>query len=304
MIYPNDSYTFTLSLTRNDTTVVEISSVQYSASISSSAIYTFSLTSGPYPHLGTTIVITGMAHTGNNGAFTITDLDWLVDSLGVSVGGTFSVTNTSAVTSLDAGTGTIGTTPNVTTAPVLQIIRLLDFIPILSLPVAMASLDSSNQLWKYTWNVGAAQSGEYAAIVSYASDGNTFNGRFIEKIQVGDSRILGIVALDATVAKDATVSKDSTVAHSSDLAAISPDNSPTILAIKSHTDNLPTDPASMTLLQTVIQDVDDIHDATLGNQIVDKTQNPAIFTLKRQDNSILASFQLTDDSTQSSRTSI
>jgi hypothetical protein len=301
MIYQNDSYTFTLSLTRNDTTVVSISSVQI---ISSLAVYTFSLVSGPYPHLGTTVVVTGTNNSGNSGSFTIAALDQLVDSIGVSVGGTFSVTNASAVTAEETGIGTIGTTPNVTIAPILQVIRLSDFTAILTVPAAMVPLDVTNQLWAYTWSIGAAVSGEYAAIVSYASDGNIFSGKFIEKIQVGDSMILGPVALASLVALNSTVAKDATVAHASDLAAINPDNSLTVLAIKASTDNLPSDPAGMTLLAPTIQDVEDVHDAILGNQSVDKTQNPAIFTLNRLDDSILAQYQLTDDSTQSSRTSI
>lgn len=302
MIYQNDSYSFTLSLTREDTSVVDISSVSYSPSISADAIYTFSLISGPYPHLGNKITVVGMAHLGNNGTFTITDLDYLVDSAGIMLGGTFHVTNTSAVTATEAGTGTIDTTPNVTSVPYVQIIRLSDSSPILGVPAAMAALDSSQQIWIYTWDVGSALAGEYIAIASYAVDGNIFSGKFVEKIRVGDSRIIGTVALDATVAKDATAAKDATVAKATDLAAIDPNTSSIVLAIKGKTDNLPADPTGMTLLGDTIQDVADVHDAILGNQIVDKTQNPAVFQIKRLNNSILAQYHLADDNSETSRT--
>lgn len=197
-----------------------------------------------------------------------------------------------------------GTNPSVTTPPVIQIIQLQGFVAMLGSPAAMVNLDSSKQLWAYTWNIGNAPSGQYQAIVSYAADSNTFSGFPIEKITVGDTRILGTLALDATVSKDATVAKDSTVAKSSDLSTINPNNSSIILAIKSKTDNLPADPAGMTLLGATVLNVADVHDAVLGNQTVDKTQNPAVFTLKRLDNSVLSQYQLADDASQTSRTKI
>jgi hypothetical protein len=304
MIYQNDNYAFVLSLTRKTTTILVITGVTYNPSISPYAVYTYSLESGPYPTIQNRVVITGMSHSGNNGSFVIISMSELVDSLGITVGGTFNVLNTTAVTSAESGIGTIGTLPNVTTPPVVQIVRVSDFTAMLSVPAYMNALDSSNQVWIYTWNVGPATSGDYIAIVSYAADGSTFSGMYLDRVRVGDTYILGTLALDGTVAKDSTVAKDATVAHSSDLSAINPDNSTTILSIKSKTDNLPSDPAGMTLLSSVIQGVADIHDATLGSQVIDKTQNPALYTMKRQDESILAQFTLSDDSSATSRTAI
>ena len=303
MLYQNDSYTFTMSLTRETTTVLEILSVSYNASINPYAVYTFNLVSGPYPTLGNEVVIVGSTHPGNDGSFTIVALSQEVDSLGIDVGGTFSVTNTSAVTSPSStGKGTIGTAPNVTTPPVIQIVRLSDFTTMLISPASMIALDSSNQLWTYTWAIGLATSGEYAAIVSYAADGNIFSGKFIEKVKVGDTYIIGTVALDSTVAKDTTVAKDATVAHQVDLAAINPDTSVTVLAIKSKTDNLPADPTGMTLLSTYLTDIVDIHDVSLGNQSVDKTLSPPLYTMNRVGGGILAQYQLTDSVSTTSRT--
>lgn len=198
-------------------------------------------------------------------------------------------------------TGATGAAPTVTTPPVIQIIRLSDLSAVLGSPGSMTALDGSKQLWVYTWDINNANIGEYAAIVSYAANGNTFSGAFLEKIRVGDTRVIGTLALDATVAKDATTAKDSTVAKSSDLSAINPNNSVVILAIKSKTDNLPADPTGMTLLSTTLGEVDDLHDAILGSQFVDKTQNPAVLTINRLDNSVLAQYQLSDNPTETSK---
>lgn len=300
-IYQGDTYTFTLTLTRKESTEVVITGVVQSGSTS---VYSYYLTSGPALHLGNNITITGMGHSGNNGPFTITDLDFVTDSMGFVTSSTFTVTNSSGTTQTEAGTGIVGTTPNVTTAPVLQVIRLSDMSPMLGSPAAMTALDNTNQLWAYSWSVGSAISGQYVAIVSYASDGNTFTGAPIEKITVGDTRIIGTVALDGTVAKDATVAKDSTVAKSTDIAGVNPDTSATILAIKAKTDNLPVDPTGLTNIATQLSEIDDVHDALLGNQAVDKTQNPAVYTVKRVNNSILAQYQVTDTDTQTAKTRI
>lgn len=197
-----------------------------------------------------------------------------------------------------------GTNPSVTVNPVIQIVRLQGFTAMLGSPAAMLNLDSSKQVWSYTWTVGTALSGEYVAIVSYAADGHTFSAFPIEKVRVGDSRVIGTVALDATVSKDATVAKDSTVAKATDLAGINPNTSAVVLAIKSKTDILPADPVSMTLLGVTISNVDDIHDATLGNMSIDKTVNPAVMTVKRLNNAVLSQYVLTEDGSETAKTKI
>ena len=330
-IYQGDSYTFTLSLTREDVSVVEITAVSYNVSLSPYAVYSFNLISGPYLHLGNGVLVTGCTSSGNNsssntsptnpaGVFTIIGLGVEGDS------GTFSVINTNAVTEVEPSTtggivyttsqtvpaqGAVGLNPNITASPLIQIIQLSTLTPMLGVPASMVSLDGtipnpngSGQLWLYTWSIGQVVSGEYAAIVSYAADGNVVSGKLIEKIQVGDSFITGIVALDATVAKNATVALAATTATASQVASIDPAVAPNILAILAKTNNLPPDPAGMTLLGPTIQDVQDLHDAALGSQTIDKTQSPALYTLKRTDSSILAQFQLTDNTTETTRTSV
>ena len=269
MIYQNDTYTFTLSLTRPDVSVVAISAVTVN---SDNVTYSYTLLSGPSLHLGTNITITGLSDSGNNGTFEMQDLSpnegILVNNVPVGYA-SFTVTNDNGVEAVESGTGIVSTIPNVTVSPILQIVQLSTLTAMLTTPASMTSLDSSNQLWLYTWSIGAITNGEYAAIVSYVADGITMNSIMLEKIQVGDSNILGTVALNATVVKDSTVAKDATVAHITDLATINPNTSSVVLAIKSSTDNLPSDPAGMTLLATTIQNIEDIHDASLGNQSVD-----------------------------------
>jgi len=195
-----------------------------------------------------------------------------------------------------------GSLPSVTTSPTLQIIYLVDGSSVLGSPASMTSVSGTNdQLWTYTWSIGTVQNGQYMAIVSYAADGNTYNSIPLEKVTIGDSRILGAVALDSTVAKAADVALDSTVAHATDVIAISPETSPTILSIKAKTDLIPADPTSMTLLATPISQVADIWDSELGSQTIDKTQNPAKYTKSRVGGGTLATYDLTDDATTSQR---
>jgi len=168
----------------------------------------------------------------------------------------------------------------------------------------LPKLPGTTLVYSYLWNTAAAANGDYLAVVSYAADGNTFNGQFVERIRLGDSRITGAVALDATVAHDATVAKDATVAHLTDLATISPNTSTVVLAIKAKTDLLPANPASGDALTLITSLLTDVHDAQLGTWSVDKTQNPKVLTFKRLDGTTLASFQVTEDSNSAARTVI
>jgi hypothetical protein len=297
-LYQGDIYTFTLFLGRKDTSSVAIYSVSNTGGVST---YTYLPVSGPPLELGTTINVTGMA-SNNNGPFTITGMGILVNYVNVVTGYTFTCNSASGATQTHAGSGTVGTSPNVTTSPVVQIVQLNGFAAMLGSAAPMIAIDDTDQVWTYSWSIGAATSGQYVAIASYVVDGNTFNSVPIEKITVGDSRITGAVALDATVAHDATCAQDATVAHVTDLATINPNTSPVILAIQASTANLPIDPAGMTLLSSYLQDVVDLHDVALGNQIIDKTQTPPLFTMKRLDNSVLANFNISDDSNQTTRT--
>lgn len=194
-----------------------------------------------------------------------------------------------------------GTVPVTTVNPVISVIRLVDQVTVVS-SQPMTLIAGTQAVWFYAWNTANAQTGDYVAIVSYASDSLTISGRFVEAIRLGDTRITGTVALDSTVAKDATVAKDSTVAHLADLATISPDNSETVQAIAAKTANLPVDPASLTALSTAIQNVQDLHDYNNGTWTIDKTQNPQVLTILRPSGGVLVKFQLTDSGSATART--
>jgi hypothetical protein len=194
-----------------------------------------------------------------------------------------------------------GTNPNVTSAPVVTIINLADSSVVVN-GQAMTLLASTQKIYTYAWNTNGLSDGEYLAFVSYASDGITVNGRFQEKIHLGDSRILGTAALDSTVAKDATVAKDVTVAKSTDIQSVNPNNSTAVLAIKAKTDALPTNVASQDTLATVLALLTDVNDCISGSWIVDKTANPKTLTFRRGDNSVIHTYTITEDNNQASRT--
>jgi hypothetical protein len=193
-----------------------------------------------------------------------------------------------------------GTSPTVTVVPLVSVVRLSDSSIIVNAQT-MTLLAGSEAVYAYPWNTTGAQDGDYVALVSYASDGITISGRFLQSLRLGDSRVTGVVALDSTVAKDATVAKDSSVAHFTDLATIAPDNSILVQAIKIKTDNLPFDPASLSILSPAVQNIQDLHDYQMGSWTIDKTVNPQTLTILSPAGTLVAKFQLTDSSTATNR---
>jgi len=196
---------------------------------------------------------------------------------------------------------TDGTVPSVSVAPLITIVQMGSNLPVASAQ-AMTLVPGTTLVYAYAWSTAGVADGDYLAVVSYAADGATINNRFLERVRIGDSRITGLVALDQTVARDATVAKDATVAHQTDLAALNPANSATVLAIKAKTDSLPINPASQDTLVTLLGLLTDTHDASLGTWTIDKTQNPKVMNFLRLDGSVLASFQVTEDSNSAART--
>ncbi|MGI4814014.1 MAG: hypothetical protein ACRYGG_11880 [Janthinobacterium lividum] len=195
-----------------------------------------------------------------------------------------------------------GAMPNVTSSPVITIVSLSTNLPIVSSQPMMSLNGTQNQVYTYAWNTSSLANGDYLGLVSYAYDAVTVNSQLLEKVKLGDSRVIGIVALDSTVAKDATVSKDSTVAHASDLLAISPNNSSLVQAIKAKTDNLPSDPASTSNLNVIQASINILVNAALGSWAVNKASTPNVLTFYNTDNSVLATFTLSDSSVSSNRT--
>jgi hypothetical protein len=100
-----------------------------------------------------------------------------------------------------------------------------------------------------------------------------------------------VAAKDATCAKDATVAHDTTVAHITDLSALSPANNPIIQQILAKVINLPSDPASNTVVNTLAPLIGDVRDFALGSWSLDRSVNPQVMTLYRLDGTVLATFQ-------------
>lgn len=197
-------------------------------------------------------------------------------------------------------TNTAGTAPNVTVAPVVSVIQLSTGTTVLT-AAPMSIMAGTQVVYTYQWPTTGLSNGDYVAIVSYAADGLTINGRLLEVFHLGDTNVTGVVALDATVSKDSTVAKDATVAHVTDLASVSPDSSVTVLAIKAKTDNLPVDPASSTVLNAVGANVQSLFNFQFGTWTIDKTQNPQVLTILSPGGLTVATFTLTDSPTSTQR---
>ena len=120
-----------------------------------------------------------------------------------------------------------------------------------------------------------------------------FTNQFLEKVRLGDSRITGQVAQEATTAKDFTVAKDATVLHGSDFTFV--DTSTVLQAILAKLSGVP----SKDDLAAVAATLQDVFDATTGTWIVDKVANT--LTMRRPNGSALAVFNLINTSTHSSR---
>lgn len=104
-----------------------------------------------------------------------------------------------------------------------------------------------------------------------STSNTTFSNQVLEKVHVGDTYVPGLVALDSTVAKDATVAKAATTLQASSYT--SPNNSTVILAIQSAIAALPSQLASASDMATVLDQLDDVHDVSLGNWIIDRVAN-------------------------------
>jgi hypothetical protein len=196
-----------------------------------------------------------------------------------------------------------GTAPSVTSSPTITIINARTAASVISAQ-SMTLVSGTQAIYTYLWTVApAATNDDYFSIVSYAADGITITNRFLERVRVGDTRISGLLALDATVAKDSTVAKDTTVAKAADLAAINPNSSTAVLAIKAKTDLLPADPASQATITSLSKMSTDIRDSMVGKILIDRTVTPATMTIYHLDNATpLATFTLTEDSNQTLRT--
>jgi hypothetical protein len=185
--------------------------------------------------------------------------------------------------------GSLPTT--ISTPPRITVFNALTGTPIVP-DTAMVAVAGVNGLYGYSWAIPlTAASGDYVAISSFVTNARNVLNQFLEKVRVGDSRILDVAAKDATCAKDATVAHDTTVAHITDLSALSPANNPIIQQILAKVINLPSDPASNTVVNTLAPLIGDVRDFALGSWSLDRSVNPQVMTLYRLDGTVLATFQ-------------
>lgn len=184
--------------------------------------------------------------------------------------------------------------PDVSTVTVAILNVLDDQAVTLAAPsvksAAMQLVPGSDHLYKYLWfvpNTGIAD-GTYVALVSY-TDGvdTTVDGRFLEKVQIGDRRVTGAVALAADVAKDATVAKASTTLQAS--AYTAPKDDPSIQEMRARLQALPVVVASEGSLTTLLSLLTDVRDSTLGNLVNDRANHEIRFY--RLDGTLLQKFQ-------------
>lgn len=194
-----------------------------------------------------------------------------------------------------------GSSPTVTVTPLITIIKVETGASVVS-SASMTLLTGTNLTYYYNFVTTGLSIGHYIAVVSYVADGNTISNLFLKNIRLGDTYITGIVALDATVAKNATVALAATTATPTQVAAVNPNISTEVLAIRAAVDTLPTNPADNDLLTTLGHTLTDVKDATLGTWLIDKTVNPNILTYKRTNNSTtMSTYTLSENSTSAQR---
>ncbi len=126
-----------------------------------------------------------------------------------------------------------------------------------------------------------------------------------DKLHIGDSYITGQVALSSTVALNSTVAKDATVMKSSQY--IAPMNDPTVQAINTSVGTILSNTNSqVTLLGTLSQGtvsglLQDVYDNVFGSWSIDQVQNPPVLSIKRINGSVIATFQLVNNSSVTQR---
>lgn len=126
-----------------------------------------------------------------------------------------------------------------------------------------------------------------------------------DELHIGDSFITGQVALNATVALNSTVAKDATVMKSSQYVA--PANDPTVQNINTNVASILSDITSQVALLgtlatgTISGLLQDVYDNVFGSWSIDQTQNPPVLSIKRINGSVIATFQLVNNSTVTQR---
>ena len=187
----------------------------------------------------------------------------------------------------------------VSSAPVIAVVNLITGEAVISPPAAMTLVPGSS-VYKFLWSTAGLSDGEYLALVSYATDAQTWNNRFLETVRLGDSRVTAETAREATTAKEATAAKDATVMHQADF--VKPDDSPLVQGMYAKLEMFPTNPASADAVAALLAVLTDVSDALLGNWDIDKTLR--VMTLFRQNGNRLRAYQLGNSAQHTSRTQL
>jgi hypothetical protein len=175
-----------------------------------------------------------------------------------------------------------GAAATITTAPLISVIQLSSGTPVVSAQ-PMTFVTGTTSIYSYLWNTSSLINGDYLAVVSYAANGVTYNGIFLEHVRLGDTYVTGPVALNATVALAANT------ATPADVAAVNPNTSSAIAAIQSAIAALPDTLATQESVNLLTSLVTDVHDYSFGTWSVNKTVSPKVLTCYSLDGSVLAS---------------
>ena len=189
-----------------------------------------------------------------------------------------------------------GTPIQVTPLPLLTVVRLTDGQPVVS-QAEMQRLEDMPGAYEYVWNTTGIDDGNYLALTSYTANEVTVTQRLLGKVQVGDTRLTGKVALEATAAKDLLIAKAATTVQA--FAYVSPNSSLILQDIWEKVDSIPACPASQTALASLLSLLTDIKDQTLGSWVANKRMNTLTFL--RENGQVLKVLKLTNDDSLASR---
>lgn len=189
-----------------------------------------------------------------------------------------------------------GTPLQVTSLPLLTVVRLADEQPVVS-QAEMQRLEDMPGAYEYVWNTTGIDDGNYLALTSYTANEVTVTQRLLGKVQVGDTRLTGKVALEATAAKDLLIAKAATTVQA--FAYVSPNSSLILQDIWEKVDSIPACPASQTALASLLSLLTDIKDQTLGSWVANKRMNTLTFL--RENGQVLKVLKLTNDDSLASR---
>lgn len=198
-----------------------------------------------------------------------------------------------------------GAEPDVTSAPRITIVntydnQALDLDGVGVKTAAMMLIDGSDALYSFVWDTGGILDGTYVALVGYASDGVTVNGRLFGTVQLGDSRVRGEVALAANAARRTDLPDKDAVMLKTDF--VQPADDLSIQAILAKTAALPENVASAEAVASVAALAADLHGVALGTWTINRNVVPNRLALHRLDGTVLAEYDLTNNGQQSART--